>query len=184
MSTAPRTPWRRVAVFGAIWAAVSAGVLLTPGCYGRNCEGGIETYGVEAGEGIMLDEDTWASTRVDETWLWFPRQRWYVFDLRALGGRTPEKIWPYISGSPDPMSTGGNFTIGAGNLALLSAASPNRLDVRNDTCSDYYLRLVIEVPPLPPPPPSVDGGAAEAGITDASVEEDAAADDGDAEAGS
>ena len=31
-------------------------MLLAPGCYGRNCDGDAETFGVEAGQGRMLDE--------------------------------------------------------------------------------------------------------------------------------
>lgn len=175
---------RRIAAFVALWASISAAALVAPGCYGRNCEGAVEVFGADAGEGIMLDENTWASGPMDGTWLWFPRQRYYIFDIRALGGRTPEKIFPYISGTPDPIKTG-NFTIGAGNLAQLFTAVPNRIDVKNDSCSDLYLRLVVEVPPFPPEAPEADAGA-EAGIVDASVPEDAeadAGDGGDAEAG-
>jgi len=173
---------RRVASFGALWAVVTGAVLLAPGCYGRNCEGSVEVFGADAGQGIMLDEDTWASSKLDERWLAFPSQRYYIFDIRALGGRTPEVVIPYLSGSPEPTKNGGNFTIGAGNLAELFSVSPNRVDVKNDTCSDYYLRLVVQMPPLPPATPELDGGADDAGIADAS-DDDAAADAGDAEAG-
>jgi hypothetical protein len=156
---------RRVVVLVAIWLVISVAVVFAPGCYGRNCEGGFETYGTDPGQGRMLDENTWESNPQDGTWLPYPRQRYYIFDIRALSGRTPQEILPYLSAQADPKA-GGNFTLGAGNLALLSNASPNRIDVRNDSCSDYFLRLVVKVSPLPPT-------ATPAG--DASDDEDASA---------
>ena len=117
--------------------------------------------------------------------LWFPRQRYYIFDVRALGGRTPEKIFPYISAAPEPTKNGANMTIGSGNLAEISSVGPNRIDIKNGSCSDYYLRLVVEVPPLPPEAPALDaGGGSDAGAdAEAGAEEDATTDAGDAEAG-
>ncbi|MBX3263503.1 MAG: hypothetical protein KF782_27780 [Labilithrix sp.] len=168
---------RRVVALGALWAAISAAALAAPGCYGRNCEGGLEVYGANEGEGRMIDEDTWESGPMNGTWLWFPRQRTYLFDLRVLGGRVPYSVEPYIAASPDPMTVGPNGTIGSGNLALLSNVSANRVDVRNDSCSDYYLRLVVKVEPMPPALPADDGGGADAGTNDA------AADDIDPDAG-
>ena len=37
----------------------------------------------------MIDENTWESGPMDGTWLSFPRQRAYIFDIPALGGRVP-----------------------------------------------------------------------------------------------
>lgn len=177
-----RSSRRRVLAFVALWIAISAAALLAPGCYGRNCEGGFETYGPDAGQGFMVDENRWASGPMDGTWLWFPRQRYYIFDVRAFGGRAPTAIFPYISGTPEPTKNGGNYAPAAGNLAEIFSAGPNRFDIKNDSCSDYYLYVVVDLPPLPPEAPADDAGA-DAGIADASVEEDAAADAGDAEAG-
>ncbi len=162
-----------------LWASISAAALIAPGCYGRNCEGGFETFGDDPGEGMMLDENTWVSGPMDGPWLWFPRQRYYIFDLKALGGRMPEKVLPYISGTLEPSKFGGNMTLAAGNLAQLYAMRPNGIDIKNESCSDYYLRLVIEVAPLPPEAPAADGGDADAGTGDASAEDDAASDAGD-----
>ncbi|HVH43536.1 MAG TPA: hypothetical protein VM925_14375 [Labilithrix sp.] len=139
----------RIVVFGALWATVSAAALMAPGCYGRNCEGGIESYGVDAGQGDMLDENTWESAPIDGEWLWFPGQRTYIFDMRALGGRMPDVPIAYISASPQPSKTG-DFTTGAGNLLKFLSPRPNGINVYNDSCSDYYVRLVIKARPFPP----------------------------------
>jgi hypothetical protein len=177
----PNVPasWRRILALGALWLAISSAVLLAPGCYGRNCEGGVETFGTDGGQGRMLNADTWESGAIDGNWLWFPRQRYYVFDIRAMNGRTPRIILPYLSAHAEP-NKGGNFTLGGGNLALLSNALPNRIDIRNDSCSDYYLHLVVEAAPFPPALPESD----DAGTIDAAppVDDDAgneAADAGD-----
>ncbi len=175
---------RRIVALAALWASISAAALLAPGCYGNNCEGGFETFGADTDQGYMVDENTWASNRWNETWLWFPRQRYYIFDIKALGGRTPEKVLPYISASPNPNKDNNNAVIAAGNLGEIYQVGPNRVDVRNDSCSDYYLRLVVEVPPQPPEAPADAGETdADTGIFDASAGGDAEADGGDAEAG-
>lgn len=183
--TATRSARRRIWALAALWAAISAAVLLVPGCYGRNCDGDVVTFGDDPGEGMMLDENTWVSGPIDGEWLWFPRQRYYVFDLTVLGGRMPEIPTAFISGSLDPSTFPNNMTQGAGNLAQFYAMRPNGIDVKNESCSDYYLRLVVQTTPLPPEAPAVDGGdPGDAGTDDASVDDDAASDAGDdAEAG-
>ena len=165
---------RRLFALGGLWLAISAAVLLAPGCYGRNCEPSIETFGIDPGQGRMVNDTTWESSPQDSRWVPFPRQRYYVFDIRALGGRTPQIVLPYVSAQEEPMKGGGNYTLGGGNLTLLANALPNRIDVKNDTCSDYFLRLVVIVPPLPPEATpdrqddaSAPDGAGDAGATDA-----------------
>ncbi|HVJ92524.1 MAG TPA: hypothetical protein VM580_22135 [Labilithrix sp.] len=159
---------RRIFVLGALWASLSGAVLLAPSCYPRNCEGTTLIYGPDAGQGEMLDDETWESSPQEGPWLFFPRQAYYIFDIRALGGRTPEIILPYISVSPTPNTTGSDFTPASGNHAKLFNALPNRVDIKNDTCSDYYLRLVVKVPSQAPEAPhNEDGGADESEDNDA-----------------
>ncbi|MBX3218874.1 MAG: hypothetical protein KF795_00050 [Labilithrix sp.] len=166
---------RRVLALGAVWASISAAALIAPGCYGRNCEGGTEVFGVDAGEGRMIDENRWESGPMDGTWLWFPRQRYYIFDVRAFGGRVPFNPTAFLSASSNPATNGGNMTSGSGNLTLFRSMSANRIDIQNDSCSDYYLRLVVDLPPLPPVLPD-DGGAGD-DASDGGIEDDASADE-------
>jgi hypothetical protein len=167
---------RRAHTLVGLWLAISGAVVLAPGCYGRNCQGDAQTFGAEPGQGHMLDDNTWESTDQRDPWLPFPRQRQYVFDLRALGGRTPAIVWPYISAAPDPWENGNNFAPGGGNLSEILNPSAGHVEVKNDTCSDYYLRLVVWAPPAPPVEP-LDGGNVTS-PADASVAD--AADAGDA----
>jgi hypothetical protein len=181
----PSPSRRRLLVLGALWVSISAVALLAPGCYGRNCEGSVATYGGDAGEGRMLSDDMWESNPQDGTWLWFPRERTYVFDIRPLAGRTPQLVQPYLSAVAEPSKTG-NFTPGGGNVTLLSFARPNGINVTNDTCSDYFLRLVVVAAPLPPTLPDAAAPTTDAsGLEDAGGDADAGAvvDAGDTEAG-
>jgi len=155
---------RRAAAFAALWAVVAIGIFSGSGCYGRNCEGDVATYGALAGEGRMIDETTWESSPPDGTWLPFPRQRFYRFELGALGGRTPVKVLPYVSSDPQPNRTGRDQTVASGNLTLIYNLGPNRVDVKNDSCSDYFLRLVVDVPPFPPGPGAAMPEVREAGV--------------------
>lgn len=139
---------KRALVLAALWASVTGGLAALAGCYGNICDPSFVRYGRAAGEGRLLDEDTWESNPVEGTWLAFPRQRVYEFDLSALGDRTPQLIVPYISAEPN----GASHTIGAGNLAELSSVTRARATVKNGTCADYYLRLVAVAPPRAPTP--------------------------------
>jgi hypothetical protein len=166
---------RRVLAFAALWLAVAGAATLAPGCYGNNCLGGFEVYGADAGQGMMLDENKWATGPVDGDWLWFPRQRLYFFEIPGFGGRTPNDFRPFISAVPNPKT--GELTTGAGNIALISGFGPNRVAVRNDTCSDYYLYFIAEASPSPPATPEA-GLAnttedADAGIADAAADAEA-----------
>lgn len=164
----------KVLFFSVLWLLAAGVVFTVPGCYGENCVGSAEVFGVDAGQGRMVSETQWESNAPDEAWLPFPRQRGYIFDIRALGGRTPGKPTPYLSANQFQTEPGANFVIGAGNIATMQNARPNGIDVRNDTCSDFYLRLVIDVPPLPP--------TATTNEVEAGVPADAGA-DADADAG-
>jgi hypothetical protein len=153
-----RTRRLRVALCGTLWALVSLPLVAAPGCYGRNCDGSVEIFGHDPDGGELIEPNTWVSGPPDGDWLPFPRQRVWVFDIPSLGGRTPDLVIPYISTSPNP-SVSGDFTIAAGNHAKQLGARPNGINIYNDTCTDYYLRLVVQVGPLPPSPAS-DGASA------------------------
>jgi len=84
----------------------------------------------------------------------------------VLGNRVPELIVPYVSASQNPLAAIDNFTVGAGNIAEISGATNGAVSVKNDTCADYYLRLVVltgPAAPTPAPASVTDGGAVDGG---------------------
>jgi hypothetical protein len=158
---------KRALALAGLWALLSGAALFAPGCYGRNCEGDLITFGADTAQGRMIDENTWESSPMDGEWLAFPRQRYYVFSIPQLGGRIPSEPIGYVSAQQTPgKAFGGNFTIGSGNLVEFTNPLPNRIDVINDTCSDYFIRIVVKVPPNPPA--LTDGGTSLANVVDAS----------------
>lgn len=143
----------KILLFLGLWSVVAAIVFAAPGCYGQNCSGDFQGYGEDPGQGHMVSDTLWESNSNGEAWLSFPRQRGYAFNIPALSGRTPVLITPYLSANELQNQPGANQVIGAGNIATIVNVRPNGVDIINDTCSDYFLRLVIAVPPLPPEPP-------------------------------
>jgi hypothetical protein len=151
---------RRFAALAALWAAVTGALVLAPACYTHNCDGQIDNFGRNAGEGHLVGPNTWESNPIDEPWLEFPAQQLYIFDLHELGNRPIIDVRPYVSANSDPFHQGQNFTQGAGNIAEISGATNGQVVIKNGTCAHYFLRLVVEAAPYPPQP--TDGGAATA----------------------
>jgi hypothetical protein len=163
---------RTLVALGILWAAVTGGMVALPGCYGHNCDASTGVYGTKPGEGRMIDENTWESSPMDGKWLHFSSQHIWYFEVPALGDRTPFRIETYISPVEDPNHTFSNFTMAGGNLGELSGVGPNRFVVRNGTCAEYFVRVVVEVPPKP-----TEIAPGTAGEVDASVEAGDAGDD-------
>jgi hypothetical protein len=156
-------------------AAGLAFVALAPACAERTCEGQGLDYGRGAGEGHLIDEDTWESTPVEGKWLHYPAQReYFIFPGRLLGPKRIAKVTVYISPMDQP-NPDGQYTVASGNVAIVrqfpdlgNQALPG-VSVRNDTCAEFWVRIVLEAYPLPP---NQDGGTdADADATsDAAVE--------------
>ena len=143
--------WRRLGALTAVWAVLGGGALVFSACYGRNCEGAQLQYGTDAGQGELLDENTWESSPVAGNWLPFFRQHSIVMTI-PFGGRTPFDAHAYVSAQPVPQT--GQWTTGSGNL-VEQIWNTNQVIVINDTCSDYYIRVVAFAPPFG----VADGGA-------------------------
>jgi hypothetical protein len=156
---------RRVLGLVALWGIVMGG-LGSASCYGHTCDGDSQVYGRVPGEGQLVDPNTWQSTPVDGDWIPFTKQRIWFFEMRELGDRLPILITPYISAERNPVHDNGNWTIGSGNLAEQSGAGLGRIAIKNNTCADYYIRLVVTAEPRPP---QADLPDAAAPITDAST---------------
>ncbi len=142
---------KRVVALVSLWTVVMASAALFAACFPHTCEGDFVVYGRNANEGRLLNADTWESTPIDGPWLDFRAQRVYVFDLHDLGvDRLPEIVTPYVSAQKDPLHEGGNFTVAAGNLTEISGAERGKVTLKNDTCADYFLRVVVQATPRAP----------------------------------
>jgi hypothetical protein len=150
-------------------AAIATG---TPGCQTHKCDPdvidnglpGAFGYPVEAGvdavvgdelrsvewafvqHGEVVDGKTWESTPVDADWLPFGPERFWLFWLPdELYGYSPTQIIAYVSEEQHPVPTE-IFAIASGNGAEMRYSNDplngHRIDIHNNTCQLYYVRVV------------------------------------------
>jgi hypothetical protein len=156
----------------ALVAATAMLVFVTQGCFGNECEGDVFPLDTEYGlEGDLVDETTWESVPMDERnetdqsgrkWMDFPARRtWRVavpewIDGTAVPrpivamtgyvsfGERPNKL---VHCGADYCAPADNFTEGTGNIVEFKSIANGRVRVTNDTCSHFYLRLVLHAGP-------------------------------------
>jgi len=155
----------------AVGVVITVGLATTPGCFGHECDGDVMAvpYGEAPAEGDFLDDATWESSPLQSFWLDFPGRRTWKFHIPKFEreNRPFLTMTGYVSAgrSPDGVTEcdfqgcppADNWTNGTGNLLEFSQVSPGRFQVTNDTCSPFYLRVVMRAGP-----PSVDAGAGDA----------------------
>jgi len=176
---------QRLLTGGALFvcSAVALSAPLTSGCQGHQCDGDFKAMDfvnpsdptLTQDHGDLIDRDTYETGPIRSPWLYFPHQRTWTINPVGLGGRTISEILPYVSPASEPVNSGNsdNFTVGSGNIAEVRLRfEDNAVVVYNNTCADYYLRVVVHAAP------ESDAGSA-AGAGPPSPLEDAAADGGD-----
>lgn len=89
--------------------------------------------------------DIYETGMTTDEMLHFPSGR--IYELEHHLGVCPPVILPYISFVPRPISGEAqsrvdNFAIAAGNEALVEGCDKEIIRLRNDTCADFYLRVV------------------------------------------
>jgi hypothetical protein len=143
------------------------------GCAGNDCQADTQTFPTCGGE--RIGRDVWESGPVTGTYLDFHGERTWVFDPSGwMGDREPYQFDAYLSLDPGiPADGGGSFAQPAGNLAEVipvRVGNAWQVQVLNDTCAQYYLRLVLTYPD--PSPGVVDTGTCvtSAGSSDAGAE--------------
>lgn len=125
------------------------------GCFDGSCDEQLSR--TAPGSGRLIDANTWESGPIDGEWLRYDHRMLLVLDTSLLGTRIPTSVLVYISADPRPLQ-GGTFTIGGGNVADITVPGPGAIYVKNNSCAEYYARVVVQAAPLEP-----DGGAPDAG---------------------
>jgi hypothetical protein len=147
------------------------------GCQGHECVGQLEQYvSIDGGDqGHLIAPDLWESTRLDAPWLHFPGQEAYALHIPEWGpgpggqNRTFVEMHAYVSNGQNPGINANqpnlppldNWTEGTGNIVEFSYESPGLITVKNDTCADFYVRVVL----MAGPPGSGDPGYDDGGLT-------------------
>lgn len=138
----------------AVGAVALVGIFALPvaqtACTGNDCLGDVQSWG-SCAEGEALDANTWESGPLTGTYLDFHGEREWVFDPTPwMGTREPDNVFAYISFSSTPTADGGEgFAPPAGNLFEITPVktpSGYKVQALNDTCAQYYLRVVVTYP--------------------------------------
>lgn len=132
------------------WSVALVALLLVP-------EAGCSTCDAENGEPIPFadgltnaEKSVYQTTTADAEFLHFPSGRRY--DLLHGLDRTPAAVLTYLSFDPVPLGDGShdsNVAEGAGNLVVIERQTDELIRVRNDTCSETYLRVVATTDAVP-----------------------------------
>jgi hypothetical protein len=125
------------------------------GCSTHQCD----ASSADAGGGQVVDLDgtwTWQSTSIQTGWMTFNGNETITFTLPASflpSTSTPGfTLSAYVSTGADQWADGGGqFVQAAGQLAEFQIVGPRSFTVFNDTCYQYYLRVVatVTVPSAP-----------------------------------
>jgi hypothetical protein len=118
------------------------------------------------GQGDLLDSQTWESTPLTQPWIPYPASVGLtLFYGEFFPDCLASDVESYLSPNSSPATTpGGQFTTGGSNITeWLPTAMPGIITIFNDSCADYYIRVVIHCPPTPPMDAGMDTGMNEAG---------------------
>ena len=123
----------RLALLTVVWL----GVMGLTGC---DC-------GREGGEPVEYAGGSTVGTRYESselygTWLHYPAGRRYR--LSHSLPNPPDEILIYLAFTDRPLrpDAPGNISPSAGNAALIEAVEDDAIQIRNDTCSEYFVRVV------------------------------------------
>lgn len=124
------------------------GALSSTGCSTSTCSRDEDTVDVYSGQ-VSLDKTFYeSSVPNEEELIYFPPNRTLVFHFGPKptlasdppqGLRAVPFVSVFLSFSPDADST---IAPAAGNQSLIRVRTADRVEVRNDTCSEYYVWLV------------------------------------------
>jgi hypothetical protein len=126
--------------------ALSDGLL---GCdLGCDKEGGNKTPTVYTGGRVNADHTFYETNDWNEDFVDFPAGRKLLIE-HGLG--TEPEIFTWLSFVPNPFERDvndreGNAAESAGNMVIIQGVNDRVLQVRNDTCQDFHLRLVAISP--------------------------------------
>ncbi len=90
--------------------------------------------------GTFYESSPW-----DGQFLHFPAGRRYRL-FHNLGAR-PIDVNTYLSFAESALGTGHNVSESAGNQAVIEAVTAEHVEVRNDTCAEFWLRVTAQSPP-------------------------------------
>lgn len=146
-----RYAWLAAASFLAL---VGAGAVMTTGCDSSPCNTdpdanpAVDFHGGEvegSGDGMVYE-----TSPPDGSHLNFSAGTRYKI-YHQLSGR-PQIVQPWVSFSSNGTTTG-NEAVPAGNMVEILEVNDQFVHLQNNSCADYWLRLVAAAPSKVPSPP-------------------------------
>jgi len=93
---------------------------------------------------VSSDGTTYVTSAWEGPYLHFPGGRRYQLEHQL--GKTPALVQTYLAFSENPLPSG-NASESAGNQAVIERVDDEIVQVRNDTCAEFYLRVVAMTGP-------------------------------------
>jgi hypothetical protein len=93
------------------------------------------------GGALSADGQTYATSPWEGPYLHFPPGR--RFQIAHQLGATPPLVMTYLAFDENPLP-GSNTSESAGNQAVIERVDSEIVQVRNDTCAEFWLRLVAK----------------------------------------
>jgi hypothetical protein len=119
-----------------VWAATSA-------CQPRICD---STHTV-VDTGKAVDQNTWESVTLDEPWHDYPGGRTVEFLLPEFKARRVLSVEPYVAFAEYLNDGKEDFTLGSGDITEVLQAGGGIVKVRNGTCANLHIRVVVHFAP-------------------------------------
>lgn len=137
--------------------AAAGALVLLQGCsnFGPSCSTSDDSNPAELYAGGKTKNGVYTTSDWDGPLLWFPGGKRY--DLQHNLGCKPANVDIYVSFS-EQGDKGGSIAPSAGNMSILQAVDEKIIRIKNDSCSDYYLRVNASDPQC-----DEDAGAGDAG---------------------
>jgi hypothetical protein len=138
-----------IALIFSVGGLTAGAMGLLAGCFGNECDQ--SELSTKANGGHLIDPNMWESSSEGENWIEYNGQRVINFNTDLLGKRVPSNFSVFISADPK----GDKFTPAGGNVVNIFNVRPGNVSLQNNTCAQYYVRLVVQAAPIV----ALDGGS-------------------------
>lgn len=97
--------------------------------------------------GKAIDSDSWESVTLDEAWHDFPGGRTIEFQLPQFKDRRVVSVEPYVAFATYLNDGVEDFTMGSGDITEILQAKDGIVKIRNGTCANLHIRVVVYFAP-------------------------------------
>lgn len=135
--TRPLPP--RIALMALALVALLAGVGCETSCGDSDqraisyADGQVTSYG---------ERGVYQTSPLDGTWLHFPSQRRFVLEHGL--GTTDVAVAASLAFNEHPFDRGTGFSAAAGDEVVVEEIGEDSIQVRNDTCAEFFLHVRVE----------------------------------------